>query len=199
MRGREAFLSGLVAALLIGAVPAHAACTEPVASAHATRGHSARHALPPLAIGDSTMVFAVPHLARLGVDANARACRTWQEGLAMMRQLKRRHRLPSLVIMALGANSWVRPIDVQRALAVLGPQRRLGLVTHRTWFGKPGPDTDTIRRMAQRYPQRTVLMDWVRYAKPHTNWFATGGYDDGLHPNGLGAREFARFLGRFVS
>ena len=50
-----------------------------------------------------------------------------------------------MVVMALGANSWVRPIDVQRALALLGPKRTLAITTHRTWFGKPGPDTQTIR------------------------------------------------------
>ena len=70
-----------------------------------------------------------------------------------------------------------RPLDVMPDVRevrlpriVLGPQRRLGLVTHRTWFGKPGPDTTTIRRMAHRYPKRTVLMDWVRYAAPHRSW-----------------------------
>ena len=198
MRGKDALVTGLVTALLFAAPAAHAACTEPVISAHAVRSHAAaREARPPLAIGDSTMVFAVPYLAKLGIDSNARACRSWAEGLGLMRRLKARHQLPSFVIMALGANSWVRPIDVQRALAMIGPERKLGLMTHRTWFGKPGPDTAVIRRMAHRYRNRTVLMDWVRYAAPHRSWFETGGYDDGLHPNKLGARKFAGFIARY--
>ena len=144
------------------------------------------------------MVVAVPYLAKLGFDANARVCRSWADGLAIIKQRKRAHRLPSLVVMALGANSWVRPVDVQRALALLGPHRTLALVTHRTWFGKPGPDTATIRRMAHRYPKRTVLLDWVRYASHHSNWFHSGGYDDGLHTNQLGSRKFASFIARFA-
>ena len=153
-----------------------------------------RGAPAPLALGDSTMVFAVKYLAARGIDANARACRSWTEGLDIIKRRKAHHRLPSVVVMALGANSWVRPIDVQRALRLIGPQRILALVTHRTWFGRPGPDTQTIRRMARRYPHRTVLIDWVHYARPHPSWFRSGGYDDGLHTNELGSRKFAAFI-----
>jgi hypothetical protein len=193
VRGRDALVTGLVFALLAAAPAAHAACAdEQVVTAHAARSANA------LAIGDSTMVYSVPYFAKLGIDANARACRNWDEGLALMRSLRRRGHLPSLVVMALGANSWVRPIDVQRALKVIGPKRRLGLVTHRTWFGKPGPDTGVIRKMARKYRKRTVLMDWVKYAQPHESWFNNAGYDDGLHPNKLGARKFASFIAGYA-
>jgi hypothetical protein len=184
VRGKEAFLTGLVA-LLIAAPAAHADCDRPVAKAHAATG---KHA--PLAIGDSTMLFAVPYLAERGIDANARVCRSWAEGLDIVRERKRAGRLPSLVIMALGANSWVRPIDVRRTLELIGPKRTLGLVTHRTWFGKPGPDTGVIRRMARRYRKRVKFYDWVHYAAPHPAWFV----NDGLHTTDFGARKFAAFL-----
>jgi hypothetical protein len=188
VRGKEAFLTGLVAASLIGASPAHAACDWPVAKAKAT--HHLRSTPAPLAIGDSTMLFSVDKLARLGFDVNARACRSWAEGLDLVEQRKRAGRLPSFVVMALGANSTLRPIDVQRALKLIGPTRTLGLPTHRTWFGKPGADTGVIRRMARRYPERIQLMDWVHYAKPHPAWFV----NDGLHTNDIGSRKFATFL-----
>jgi hypothetical protein len=184
VRGKEAFLTGLVA-LLIAAPAAHADCDRPVATAHAANG---KHS--PLAIGDSTMLFAVPYLAERGIEANARVCRSWAEGLDIVRERKRARRLPSLVIMALGANSWVREIDVRRALRVVGPKRTLGLATHRTWFGKPGPDTTLIRRMARKYRKRVRLYDWVRYAQPHPAWFV----NDGLHTTDFGSRKFAAFL-----
>jgi hypothetical protein len=188
VRGKEAFVTGLVAALLIAAPAAHAACDRPVANVHAA--HVKRGTEPPLAIGDSTMLFAVDNLAQRGLDANARECRSWSEGLGIIRARKRAHRLPSLVIMALGANSWVREIDVRRALRLIGPQRKLGLVTHRTWAGKPGPDTALIRRMAREHRKRVRLYDWVRYAQPHPAWFVI----DGLHTNVLGSKKFAAFL-----
>lgn len=180
---------GLAATFLIGAQPASAACEWPVAKAKA-----AKRVVPgrpaPLAIGDSTMIFSVPHLAARGFDANARVCRGWNEGLELVKQRKRAGRLPDVVVMALGANSPVRPIDVQRALALLGPKRILGLATHRTWFGKPGPDTQTIRRLARRYRGQVRLLDWVAFSRPHTSWFI----NDGLHTTRTGARKFADFL-----
>jgi len=185
VRGKEALVTGLVAALLIVVPAAHADCDRPVAKAHAATGKRA-----PLAIGDSTMLFAVPYLAERGIEANARVCRSWAEGLDIVRERKRAGRLPSLVIMALGANSWVRPIDVRRALELIGPKRTLGLVTHRTWFGKPGPDTGVIRQMARRYRKRVKFYDWVHYAAPHPAWFV----NDGLHTTDFGARKFAAFL-----
>jgi hypothetical protein len=184
VRGKEAFLTGLVA-LLVAAPAARADCDRPVAKAHVADGKRA-----PLAIGDSTMLFAVPYLAERGIEANARVCRSWTEGLDIVRDRKRAGRLPSLVIMALGANSWVRPIDVRRALRLVGPRRTLGLVTHRTWFGKPGPDTAVIRRMAHHYRKRVKFYDWVHYAAPHPAWFV----NDGLHTTDFGARKFAAFL-----
>jgi hypothetical protein len=188
VRGKEAFVTGLVAAFLIGATPAHAACDWPVAKAKAT--HHDRGTPAPLAVGDSTMLFSVDKLAKLGFDANARACRGWNEGLDLVKQRKRAGRLPSFVVLALGANSTLRPLDIERALQVVGPGRILGLPTHRTWFGKPGTDTAVIRQMAGRYPKRIRLMDWVRYAQPHPAWFV----NDGLHTNDIGSRKFANFI-----
>lgn len=188
--GKDAFAAGL-AAFFVWASPADAACDWPVA--HARPAHAA-HATtpPPLAIGDSTMVFAVPYLAARGFEANARVCRTVAEGLRMVRARKRAGRLPRLVVLALGANSPVRPRDVAQALGLLGPHGRLVLLTHRTWFGRPGSDTVTIRRTARRYGRKVRLIDWVRYARPHPGWFGI----DGLHPTETGARAFADLIAR---
>src|SRR5262249_43999132 len=56
---------------------------------------------PPLAIGDSSMLLALPALARVGYRVNARGCRQFSEGLRVMRQARRHHRLPRLVVLAL--------------------------------------------------------------------------------------------------
>jgi hypothetical protein len=188
VRGKDAFLTGLVVALLSAAPAAHASCDRPVANVHAA--HVKRGAEAPLGIGVSTLLFGVKYVPPRGLDANARECRSWSEGLGIIRERKRAHRLPPLVIMALGANSWVREIDVRRALRLIGPHRTLGLVTHFTWANEPAPDTALIRRMARRYRKRVRFYDWVRYAEPHPAWFVI----DGLHTNELGSRKFAAFL-----
>src|SRR6476659_193318 len=59
---------------------------------------------PPLAIGDSSMLLALPALARIGYKVNARGCRQFSEGLRLLRQARRSHQLPHLVVLALGAD-----------------------------------------------------------------------------------------------
>jgi hypothetical protein len=192
---RGTFALATVASLLtLIAAPAQAVqsgpCDFPIQkrhSAHVSRGH-----LPPLAIGDSTMVWAVPLLAKNGFDVNARLCRPFAEGIQMMKERRKHHRLPSFVVLALGASSPVSDDDVERALRVLGPHRVLGLPTHRFFRGQDGPDTDTIRRAARRHPTRVKLIDWVRYSMGHPGWFSY----DGLHPNLVGARHFAKLITR---
>src|SRR6187200_2509006 len=58
---------------------------------------------PPLAIGDSSMLLALPALSRVGYKVNARGCRQFTEGLAVLRDVRRHHRLPHLAVLALGA------------------------------------------------------------------------------------------------
>jgi len=57
---------------------------------------------PPLAVGDSSMLLALPALARVGYKVNARGCRQFAEGLRLLRDTRRRHQLPHLVVLALG-------------------------------------------------------------------------------------------------
>src|SRR4029079_13293962 len=64
-------------------------------------------ARPPLAIGDSSMLLALPALARVGYKVNARGCRQFAEGLRLLRQARRGHQLPHLVVLALGADASV--------------------------------------------------------------------------------------------
>jgi len=189
---RRLALIGAVAGLaLAAAAPAQAGvCSFPVQRAKAE--HVKRGEIPPLAIGDSTMIYAVPALGRLGVQADAKLCRHVKGGLHIIRVLKRQRRLPDFVVLALGASDPLTEDEVDRALALIGPDRVLGLVTHRFFLGQPGADTELIRRVAAKHPNRIKLIDWVRRAAPHPGWFTY----DGLHPNLTGAKEYARFIAR---
>src|SRR3954453_22294785 len=96
-------------------------CDYPVQKARPA--HVAHAPIAPLAIGDSTMIYAVPALGRDGFDVNARKCRPFAEGIEMLKERKGHPRLPQFVVLALGASSLLREIDVDRALQVLGPGR----------------------------------------------------------------------------
>ncbi len=170
--------------------PAEAACGG-VRTAYPAKKEGRRFA-PPLAIGDSVMLGAVPQLARQGLAVNARGCRQMDEGLAVMRRRRAAGTLPSRVVVALGANWSIRYRQLRAAMAIAGPRRLLVLVTPRETGGGAGHDARVMRLIARRFPRRVRLLDWVRHSRGRLGWFA----GDGLHLSGSGARAFARLLGR---
>ncbi len=153
-----------------------------------------RGVLPPLAIGDSTLILSVPTLKREGISANAQGCRQYSGGLDMLTTLRRQGRLAKVVIVALGANGPVTGTEVTTALGILGPHRMLVMVTHWKPGHRGGPDTALIRREPRRHPGRIVVLDWILYSSGHSAWFQP----DGLHLTFPGAAAYARFLGRAI-
>lgn len=175
-------------ALAVVLVPASTASACDASSASRAVAKKPRNMRPPLIIGDSTMIFAAPMLARNGFDADARGCRQFSAGLAIVRARKRARTLPRLVVLALGANGAVGRGQLNHALRVVGRRRVLGVVTPRN----SGSTSQAMRSLARRHPDRVLLIDWVRRSAGHGGWF--GG--DGLHVNGAGARAFTRFVRR---
>lgn len=144
----------------------------------------------PLAIGDSTMLLALPDLARVGYQVNARGCRTLDEGLGVIRDYKRRDALPHLVVIFLGADASVSMRQLQKAFHIVGPKRVLGLVTPIELGGGTSSDADHVRAAVKRHPKRSVLLDWVAYSQGHPSWFQP----DNLHLTFDGAAGLASLL-----
>jgi hypothetical protein len=183
------WVMALVVALALLAVPATASAGcggvqfEPAKK-------KPRRGKPPLAIGDSTMLLAMPDLARIGYDVDAHGCRQMDEGLAIVRHRKRVGDLPHLVVIALGTDWTVSPSQIRRALHYLGPNRVLGLVTPWELGGYAGSDATVMRQAAATYGTRVKLLDWVRFSRGHGSWFQP----DGCHLTFAGARAFARLF-----
>lgn len=193
--GRAAALAALIAAVLALALAPHraGAVFDPACGSVETgkaRKNVNPGGRPPLAIGDSTMLLALPNLTGEGYAVNAHGCRQISEGLALLRSLKRAGRLPHLVVIALGADASVSVGQLSRAFGLLGGRRVLGLVTPRELGGGTSSDADAVRAAARRHPRRAVLLDWVAYSAGHADWFQP----DGLHLTFSGAHAFARLL-----
>jgi lysophospholipase L1-like esterase len=144
----------------------------------------------PIAIGDSPMLLALVPLAQEGYRANARGCRQWPEGLALIRKLRNEDHLPKLVVVALGSNGSVTKGYIRDALDLVGKKRTLGLVTPRETGGGSSSDADVVRSEAKKHKNRTVLLDWVKYSAGHSGWFQP----DGLHLTFEGAEGFADLM-----
>jgi hypothetical protein len=149
-----------------------------------------RHGRAPLVIGDSTLLLATPALGRLGLEADARGCRQFTSGVAMLEARRHAHALPRVAILALGANGPIGEGAIDRALRIMGRHRVLGLVTPR----RSGESAAQMQRAARRHPDRVLLIDWVAFSRRHGDWFA----GDGLHVGVAGAEAFARFVRRAV-
>src|SRR4051794_15669060 len=147
---------------------------------------------PPLAIGDSVMLLAVPNLARVGYKVNARGCRLWFQGMDVIRHYKRPGHLPHLVVVALGADWIITRANLRQALHLLGPKRALALVVPRESGGGTSNDADVVRRFYRAHTKRVMLLDWVRYSRGHGSWFQP----DQLHLTYSGAAAYTKLLGK---
>lgn len=185
--GRRAAAAAMTAAAVPLLAPglAHACGYEVHAAPHRShvRGHRSA-----LVIGDSTGVFATPKLARRGLEADAKECRQFAEGIAIARARRAAGHLPHLVVLALGANGPVSATQIASALHAVGAGRVLGLVTPRNLASS----TRAMRAAARRRPGRVLLIDWRRYSAGHYGWFAA----DGLHVDASGAAAFAAYIAR---
>jgi hypothetical protein len=181
----------LAAALLLLPGTALAGCggTESAVTQHRVDGQ-----LPPLALGDSTMLLSLPGLAQEGFDANAHGCRFFSQGTQLLAQLKAAGQLPHLVVMALGANGQVSQDDINAALSLLGPSRLLVIVTHRNDGGALGPDVSLELADAKREPNRLRVLNWAAYSQGHASWFDP----DGLHLEQPGVTAFTQFLAQVL-
>ena len=188
---RVAIATALATALLAAWTPAANAGCGSVETASPKHKVAPR---PPLAIGDSSMLLALPALSRVGYKVNARGCRAYPEGLRLLRDLAHHHRLPHLVVIALGSDQTVTGSDIAQALKILGPHRKLGLVTPRETGGGESNDATVIRNAGARFPERVKVLDWVHYSAGHSSWFQP----DGLHLTFSGAKAFARLLKKLV-
>ena len=175
-----------------GGASARRACGE-VEQVKATKDVNPEGA-EPLAIGDSVMLLplGLGDLAAAGYDSNGQGCRSFANGLGVMRKQRQAGRLPRLVVLALGTDGRVKMAQVKEALRIAGPDRILGLVTPRELGGGAGFDASVMRKAASKHRAKIVLFDWVRYSRRHNGWFQP----DHAHLTYAGAAAFARLLAK---
>jgi hypothetical protein len=158
---------------------------------------------PPIAIGDSTMLFPIPDLNKVGFDVNAKGCRGFKQAIWIARDMRNRGVLPRLILVNCYPNGGVNRDLIKFALKVIGPKRTLVLVTaYNADTGEaPAPDTDVVVQASRDHPDQIKLLDWVKYSLPHHKvdpapgaWFLP----DLFHPNIAGSHAYADFLAQVL-
>ena len=146
----------------------------------------------PLAIGDSSMLLALPDLARKGYKANARGCRAMPEGIEVIKKADRGGPLPKLITIALGADGTISMGQIRQVLKILGRKKKLVMVVPLETGGQTGHDAEVVRQAGRRWDKQIRTLDWPNHSRGHDAWFQP----DGLHLTFLGAARFARFLAK---
>jgi hypothetical protein len=158
---------------------------------------------PPIAIGDSTMLFPIPDLNKAGFDVNAKGCRGFKQAVWVARDMRNRGVLPKLILINSYGNGGIDDDLIKFALKVIGPNRTLALVTayDADTGHPPAPDTDVLVQAAKEHPDQIKLLDWVKYSLPHHKidpepgaWFLP----DLFHPNIPGSAAYAHFLSQVL-
>ncbi len=184
-------VTGLAGVLIVAALACppsgEAACGGAVIG---QPSHRVAGQLPPLTIGDSTMLLSVPGLAAAGYEVNAQGCRQLYQAIALLSGLQARHELPHMVVIALGANGPITAAAINATLKVLCCGRLLVLVTPRETGGAVGQNAAVERAAARADPGSVLLLDWVSYSAGHPGWFQP----DGLHLTASGAAAFTQLL-----
>ncbi len=142
------------------------------------------------AVGDSVMLdYQDPLETDIpGVAVYAAVSRQWDEGEALLQELKASGQLGSQVIVALSTNGPISSSDFSNMMAILSGVKRVVFVNvhvDRPW---QDPNNAVIAAGVSQYPN-TVLADWASLAAQNPQWFGP----DGTHLaiNGPGADALA--------
>ena len=150
--------------------------------------HAHRFDPAPLAIGDSVLLGAAHEVARKGFEVDAREGRFMRNALKVLRHLKRDHRRPPVVVIAIGTNFPATGSEISQALALLHRDQTLAFVTPKRSFS--GLPDGALYAAHRRHPRRVRVLDWLSFSASHDDWF----YGDGTHLRPTGARAYARLL-----
>lgn len=142
-------------------------------------------------VGDSIMLSAEDELRSLGYEVNAKVGRRFGSGVWIVRHEADDGTLPRRVIVHLGTNGVIDPVDCDRLVEFAGPRRRVFLTTIKVPRSWEEPNNDTLRACANSHDEVHVIRWWAK-SHDHPEWFA----GDGFHLNVTGQRIFARFVDR---
>lgn len=147
------------------------------------------------AVGDSVMLASFPQLVeRLpGIEVHAAVSRQMREAPSILQSLAQSDQLGEIVVIGLGTNGPIAASTLSEVRRIIGPERRLVLVSvqaPRGWI--PGVNA-TLLAFEQRF-RYVVLADWYSAITPQLGLLAR----DQVHPGAEGGRIYAELVAEAV-
>jgi lysophospholipase L1-like esterase len=148
-----------------------------------------------LAIGDSVMLAAKDELVARGFRVNATVSRQFRDAVPLVKRIKEAGRLRRKVVIHLGNNGiLIEAADCNRISEIAGPNRTVYLVTLKIPRSYRATQNERLAACAERRAN-TVLLNWFRFSRDHSAWFA----DDGYHLTSRGQEKYASFIAAEMS
>lgn len=145
-------------------------------------------------IGDSVTLAAASQLQEKlpQVSIDAAVSRSIIAGTQILREQIAAGSCRPYVVLGLTTNSMLVPEQLEEVLELVGPERRLVLVTG---FGPARDDwifdsNDVIYEFAKAHPQRVAIADWAAAIEPHTEHLSS----DFVHPDSDGGAIYAQII-----
>lgn len=124
-----------------------------------------------------------------GVTIDAAVSRQSTDMFDLARQKLSAGRLAPVVVIHCGTNGPTPDRDLRAILATLHDRTRVVIVTTHMATSWMAQNNQTLRRVAQDYPNVRVA-DWAATSEGHRNYFVA----DEVHPTAVGARVFANTI-----
>lgn len=149
------------------------------------------------AVGDSVMLASTPELQKAlsGIAIDAQISRQPSAAPELLERLAQAGQLRSLVVLGLGTNGYWGTGTLERVLDVIGPNRKLVLVTAyapRSWVQSVNAYDAQI---AAAHPKQVALADWASAIDAQTSLLAP----DRIHPDPAGGTLYANTVAEAVT
>jgi hypothetical protein len=147
---------------------------------------------PVTAVGDSIMLDIQPYLATdiPGAAIDGMVSRQFETGIGVVAAHRADGTLGSVLIVELGTNGTVTPVDFDAMMAAAVGVKRVVFVNvdvPRSWEAE---DNAVLAAGVARYPGVAVLADWYTLSSGHPTWFTP----DQVHLEPAGAQALAQLV-----
>lgn len=174
------------------AQPSAAASPSAQASASAAAGKVDAHQVS--IIGDSVVLAASPALGEVlpGAQVDAEVSRNSGHALPLVESQAKDGSLRKVLVLSVTANSTITTEQLDQVLEIIGPDRKLVLVTgvgpaNLTWIAA---SNQVIKDFAAGHQGQVFVADWQAATAGHPEYLSP----DGVHPVEAGSQAYAQVL-----
>lgn len=147
-------------------------------------------------IGDSVGIGITPHLKKYypNMTLYAEVGQQFYQAKTVVKELLRKNKLESTVIIQLGSNGTVKESHMRELIKLIGSDRKIIFVNTRVPRSWCEGVNKTLEKVSAEY-DNTTIADWFGASEGKKEYF----YKDGVHTNSVGAPVLAKLIADAVA